>query len=281
MEGPDNSNTAPKEVISAEEKTRLNSEIVAQGATVTNVPVTDQRSFYDLRASIYDQQNAFAERRQRQETMDDFYHQELRKILAGKNLSYLDFGCGTGTHTARFLEGLKEYASVEKSYAVDISDEMVKLAKGRLAGFTVVQGSAEKLVEIKLDLATSFFHVLCHLTEAELELFFKNVSTALNPGGVLCFDVIKRFDVGERGFTEEHERKGEKYLLYHSIKPDGSKVVGIDGQPVIGTDRMFTKEEIVDFAQRNDLEVVEIKEFFVGKKENIRDYAVILRKPEV
>ena len=102
MEGPDNSNTAPKEVISAEEKTRLNSEIVAQGATVTNVPVTDQRSFYDLRASIYDQQNAFAERRQRQETMDDFYHQELRKILAGKNLSYLDFGCGTGTHTARF-----------------------------------------------------------------------------------------------------------------------------------------------------------------------------------
>src|SRR3989344_3590385 len=191
METPDNHNPRLKVALPPKERQRLNAEIVALGGTVASFPVTDQQSFYNLRASIYDEQNESPERRRRQETMDDYYHQALRNLLTGKDLYYLDFGCGTGAHTAVFLEGLSGYARLQKGYGIDVSEEMVKIAGAKLPELQILKGSAEKLsFKEELDLVTYFFHVLCHLTESELELFFRNVSSSLKPGGVLCFDVI-------------------------------------------------------------------------------------------
>ena len=89
METPDNHNPRLKVALPPKERQRLNAEIVALGGTVASFPVTDQQSFYNLRASIYDEQNESPERRRRQETMDDYYHQALRNLLTGKDLYYL------------------------------------------------------------------------------------------------------------------------------------------------------------------------------------------------
>lgn len=271
--------TIKKDGISAAEKLKLKSEIAQHGDALRDFSFTDP-SFYDARAEIYDAQNESPERKRRQEMMDAFYHEALRPVLSGKEISYLDFGCATGTHTASFLEGLSKYASVKEGYALDISREMIKRAKEKLPGLKVREGGIDTISSKgTLDLITSFFHVLCHLDDAELQSFFTNAAASLKEGGVLCFDVIRQFEVGEHGYTAENEAKGEKYLLYNSLKPDGSKVAGVDGEPVIGTTRMFTEKEIISFAQGSGLEVVEIREFLVGKRQNIKDYAVILIKP--
>ncbi len=284
MKTPDNSfKGTAKSALTSEEIEQINKEVSIRGGYVLDSMPTDQEAFYDVRADIYDQQNDIPSRIERRKIMNDFYHAELQRLIAGKDLSYLDFGCATGGATNEFLEGLKVYSSVAKGYAVDISEEMVKRASKALAEFKVVKGGADQIdFDGTLDLVTSFFHVLCHLKDAELELFFENVSRSLKPGGILCFDVIKRFDIGERGYSKEHMEGGKKYLVYHSTKKDGSKVTGADGQPIIGTDRMFSKEEIIDFAERANLEVVKIEEILIVNADtkfgSLKEYAVILKK---
>lgn len=284
MKTPDSFNNSNKQYeLSVEDKKRLNEEIAKRGGYITNSMVTDQEAFYDLRAGIYDAQNEMPDRTNRRGVMDNFYHAELFKILQGKNLDYLDFGCATGTSTKGFIEGLTQYASINRGWAIDISKKMVEIAKKTLPDFKVRKGGVGDInFNTELDLITSFFHVLCHLSDEELKLFFKNTFNALKPDGILCFDVIKRFNIGERGYSRENEQQGEKYIVYNSTKKDGTKITDANSQPIIGTVRMFTREELTTFAKDAGFEVVEIREVLIENPNSgvgdLKEYAVILRK---
>jgi SAM-dependent methyltransferase len=236
----------------------------------------DQASHYDTRAEIYNSQNEMAKRAERLKIMDAHYLAKLTNLLKPGGITYLDFGCATGAHTKQFTVGLQNN-TIQKGYAIDISSKMVELATKELPEFQVIQGGADRITfENQLDLITSFFHVLGHLTEAEIELFFQNASRALKPGGVLCFDVIK--DIGSlkkillnKSISERHN----KYLVYHSKSPSGSMVKDSENKPLVGSIRMFSREEIQKLAQKNNFAIVDIS---IPKLPTQDEFAVILRK---
>jgi SAM-dependent methyltransferase len=160
---------------------------------------------------------------------------------------------------------------------------MVKIAQKNLPQFKVSQGGVSDMnFDGKFDLITSFFHVLCHLDDNDLNLYFKNVARSLKTGGLACFDVIKLFDVGERGYTESDKKEGKKYLAYHSARKDGSKISDSSGNPIIGTDRLFTREEIADFAAANNFKIIDFAEFQIENPDpkiaSLKEYQVILQK---
>lgn len=270
-------------IANQQERSRLNKAVESGQPAFTTGMFIDQEAFYDQRADIYDEQNEIPERAERRKAINAIYHSKLKNLIAGKDLIYLDFGCGTGTDTNKFLGELGVYARIQNGYAMDISSGMVNIAKENLPNFTVSQGTAETMqLENALDLVTSFFHVLCHLNEDELNAFFKNVHKALKKGGLLTFDVVAQFNVGEHGYTKEDFDANRKYLTYLSTKKDGSKVLTKVGVPMMGTDRMFTKEDILHFAEKYSFEPVDISELDINRQGSdgaiIREYLVILKK---
>ena len=270
--------------LSPQETAILNTRISSAGMIYVNSMVTDQAVFYDARASLFDSQNEVPERIKRRQVIYGIYQSLLKKWISGKSLTYLDFGCGTGTSTNQFLDALKAHATIDRSVAIDISKEMVEIARINLPAFEVIQGGAAQIDhENTFDLIASLFHVLCHLSELDLELFFRNARRALKPNGLLCFDVIKQFEVGEHGYTEADQLSHKKYFVYHSLKPDGSKILNAQGQPLIGANRLFSNDELETFAQKAGLKVVDIQEVSVPdpnpKIGNRNDLVVVMGKP--
>jgi SAM-dependent methyltransferase len=224
----------------------------------------DQGQSYDLRAASYDEQNTRLDRTQRMEAVDKFFLERLDKALKPGAMVYLDFGCATGTHTKKFLDGLSGHP-VSEGFGIDISPKMVELAAQALPDFKIITGGAAQIdFENKFDLITSFYHVLGHLTQEEMKLFFENVERSLKPGGILCFDVLKNGLFDEKG----------KFFIYHSTLSDGSIITDTEGNPVLNSIRKFSKKELKDLAQKNNFEIVEL----TTPKGGSAEYAVILKK---
>ena len=97
-----------------------------------------------------------------------------------------DFGCGDAIHFEQFL---RKGARIS---GVDISGEMIAIAKQRLSQINadpslVSVGGTSELAHLKtnsLDAILSF-NVLAYLTDDEEDLFYKQASRLLKPGGYL------------------------------------------------------------------------------------------------
>ena len=229
-----------------------------------------QKEHYDARAGTYDFINEKESRAKKLEEADKFFIEKLENLLAPGEITYLDFGCGTGTHTKKFLSNLKNN-QVAEGYGIDISGEMVKQASEVLPNFQVIEGGVNKInFENKFDLMTSFFYVLGHLEKNEIELFFENVARSLKPGGILCFDVLKSSLSSK---IEKIIKKKDKYFTYDTKLPDNSLLKGGDGKPIKGSIREFSPKEIVNLAKKNNLEIVDLT-----SQKYYKEYTVILRK---
>ncbi|OGG30929.1 hypothetical protein A3I51_00990 [Candidatus Gottesmanbacteria bacterium RIFCSPLOWO2_02_FULL_38_8] len=263
------------------EISRINAQIEKYGTAFTTSMITDQESFYDSRAEIYDEQNEAPQRQKRRKTIFGLYNKILKKYFKKNRIVYLDFGCGTGTATAEFLAGLNQ--TLKEGYAIDISSEMIKIAKTALPKFNHIKGGVSKINwKNKFDLITAFFHVLCHLSGVELNKFFKSTYYGLKRDGFVCFDVIKQFDVGEHGYTKKDKQENRKYIAYHSLKRDGSTIVDSKGDPIIGTDRMYSKKDMLDFAEKHHFKIVAIKEVKIENPDPkigyLNEFVVVLQK---
>ena len=262
---------------------RINYQIDKFGTAFTTSMLTDQEAFYDFRAEIYDEQNEVPQRKKRRQIIFGIYHKILKKYLKYKKVIYLDFGCGTGSATLEFIKGLYNYSKISQGFTIDVSKEMVKIAKSYLPEFNIQQGSVNKILsQNAFDLITAFFHVLCHLNEVELNKFFKNTHRSLKKDGLVCFDVIKQFDVNEHGYTKKDQEENKKYIAYHSLKKDRSKIVDRKGNPIIGTDRMFSKKDILDITKKYHFKIVAIKEVKIENPDPkigyLKEFAVVLQK---
>jgi len=262
---------------------RINGEIARKGFAFASSMLTDQERFYDSRAGGYDRQMERCERVQRRKKIFALYHSILRKRMRGKEISYLDFGCGTGKATLEFIDGLEKYCKIKEGRAIDISSEMVKLAKRNLKNFKVKQGTVAGIgCKAKYDLITSFFHVLCHLDDKGVEEFFKNSGKSLKKGGFICFDVMKNFKVGEHGYSKTDWKERRNYAAYHSLDKNGNAITDKKGGPLIGTDRLFTRDEIVKNAKHAGLKVVKIAELRIKNPDpkigHINEFVAILSK---
>lgn len=236
-------------------RSKISPDTMKQVGTATNTMDVDQKHHYDTRAAIYDKQNELPRRAARLRRMDEYYWEKLGTLLRPGELTYLDFGCATATHTKQFLAGLTHNPVLE-GYGVDISPKCLALAAQVLPDFTFIAGGADKIdFENKFDLMTSLYHVLGHLPEEELELFFHNASRGLKPGGILCFDVQKM------SLTTRIFKGGKRYSTYitkHPDDPNRSVVKDEGNEPLVGSIGTFTKKHVVYLARKNNLEVVEL-----------------------
>lgn len=160
---------------------------------------------------------------------------------------------------------------------------MIKIAKKLLPNFTHIKGGVEKIsIKDRFDLITAFFHVLCHLNEKELNKFFKNTYSSLKKGGIVCFDVIAQFALNEHGYTKNDQEENKKYIAYHSLNKDGIKIVDREGNPIVGTDRMFSKIDILNFVKKYHFKIVALKEVKIENPDPkigyLKEFAVVLQK---
>ncbi|MGC8770564.1 MAG: class I SAM-dependent DNA methyltransferase [Brevinematia bacterium] len=125
---------------------------------------------------------------------DKDYKREVDYIetLIKENISFatniLDFGCGTGRHAELLCE--RGYMV----HGIDISEDMIKVAKGRIKGkegrlyFTC--GNVEEMkLDGSFDVVISLFHVLSYQnSNKQLENVFDFVRNVLKDNGIFIFD---------------------------------------------------------------------------------------------
>lgn len=63
------------------ENSRINAQIEKYGTAFSTSMITDQESFYDSRAEIYDEQNEAPQRRKRRKIMFEIYHEVLNRYF--------------------------------------------------------------------------------------------------------------------------------------------------------------------------------------------------------
>ena len=116
------------------------------------------------------------------------YINSLIQNHTNKVETILDLGCGTGKHDELLCD--KGY----KIHGVDISEEMLKLArlrrKGRENNLTFSRSDITKLdLGQKFDVIISLFHVISYQkTNSLLDKVFLNVFKHLNDDGLFIFD---------------------------------------------------------------------------------------------
>ena len=100
-----------------------------------------------------------------------------------KNKKIVDFGCGTGTLLSRF-------SKLNKTFGVDLSFEMIEIAKEKDSNSVYSVGN---IVDVNVgkdfDVALCTFDTVNHLLDAnDWVKFFENVSLHLKKGGIFLFD---------------------------------------------------------------------------------------------
>ena len=105
----------------------------------------------------------------------DYYNKVLQSEIVGK--SVLEFGCGVGANFPIVSEKAKEYCGV------DISDEAIKIAKGRYGEAFIVDDCEALKIDQKFDLifGSSILH---HLDN---EKACNSLTSKLNPSGKILF----------------------------------------------------------------------------------------------
>ena len=105
-------------------------------------------------------------------------------IKAVRELISLDVACGTGRH-AYFLKN--EF----KVLGVDLSEEMLKIAREKVPAADFIHGDMKKLaLERKFDVVICMFSAMSYNTILEeFEITLINFYNHLNEGGVLIFDL--------------------------------------------------------------------------------------------
>ncbi|TAL47349.1 class I SAM-dependent methyltransferase [archaeon] len=96
----------------------------------------------------------------------------------------LEVACGTGNHTV--LLDKRGYSVV----GIDISNDMLDIARGKVKGAKFIQGDMRKLdVRKKFDAVLCLFNSIAYNHDySELEQTLKNFHNHLKPNGILIFD---------------------------------------------------------------------------------------------
>lgn len=117
------------------------------------------------------------------------YSDFIKKIIEKKginNPSVFDIGCGTG----RIIRYFKNW----KCYGIDLSEEMVKIARRRNKKASISVGKFNSKIKGKFDVIISTFDTINYiLKEKEIENFFKYVKNHITDEGVFIFDFNTKY----------------------------------------------------------------------------------------
>ncbi len=276
------------------ERRRLHSEILKDLALkkdsgyawVDNI-VDSPDVAYDARAQIvegvpfYILEDRRLFKRQLKTDVDKAYHEILASLIADKDIAYLDVGCADGSRTKEFAEALNSYCNVKSVIALDLSPELVALARATLPYARVDVADISNLPEEfsgSSDLVSCLYGVVGHLPEDAIQTAFDHLFRAAKPGGYVVLDVLP------------NEGADKKYQAYYpkAIDRDGDFIVATDdnGIPLISTARHFAPNEMCQYALKSGFElirekmVVPAKEHLKTDKDYGEHYILVLRRLE-
>lgn len=210
--------------------------------------------------------------------------------------SILELGCGTGTHARLFAE--KGFSL----HGVDISDEMLEVARTRCASLGVEaqqslsfsQGNVcDYRINREFDAVVSLFHVVSYQsTNADLYAMFKTAALHLKKGGIFIFDFwygptvlterpvirVKRMESDEIRVT----RIAEPDISYDNNYVDVNYQVYIHDKKTLAVEelhechrmRYLFSTEIKMLAQTFGLEVLQSCEWLTGKQPSSNTWGV-------
>ena len=153
--------------------------------------------------------------------LTNFQLKMLRIIKPGKNSKILDIGCGTGNLLYLLEKQNREY----KLYGIDISEEMLKIARKKLKKAKLKLQSAESL-DFKDNYFDYIFSTEAFHHYADYGLIMKNFNKSLKENGkliVLDFDfgflLNKIFHLIEPGNNKMHSAlEFKKLFKQHGVK---------------------------------------------------------------
>ena len=136
--------------------------------------VPPQAQFHRF-APYYDALNDFKDYHQESDLLEALVKEHSR--ISSK--SWLDVACGTGKH----LEHLRRRYEVA---GVDLSPEMLRIARRRLPGVPLLRGDMRSFrTRRTYDVVSCLFSAIGHLrTQRDVRAAFANFYRHLNPGGV-------------------------------------------------------------------------------------------------
>jgi len=102
-----------------------------------------------------------------------------RRLVRSRGKTWLDVACGTGRH----LSFLRRHYQVT---GVDVSREMLRVARRRLPGVRLILGDMRDFrLSETFDVVSCLYSAIGHLeTERDLEATFANFARHLKPGGI-------------------------------------------------------------------------------------------------
>lgn len=136
----------------------------------------------------------------------------------------VDLGCGTAGASLPLAE------KVNQLFLVDLSEEMLKVAKNKFPAAHVVNASVTELPldNGSVDIAISRGVVISHLPNEEYMNFLKEIQRILNSGGIVIFDFLSNvtsadfpFSEPKATFTTEQMEKLLLNLQFENINFDG------------------------------------------------------------
>ncbi|MFA4891607.1 MAG: class I SAM-dependent methyltransferase [Candidatus Gracilibacteria bacterium] len=145
--------------------------------------ITNSTEGYNIYAPLYDSGLS---------RLDSFEKDELIKLVGNiSNKRVLDLGCGTG----RIAQTLKRRVGAAGAHftLVDISEEMLRIAKNRLPDVDIVHAdmTALPLKDDTFDIAIAAF-VIVHIPTKNLPKVFDEVARVLKPGGTFILTNINQ-----------------------------------------------------------------------------------------
>lgn len=128
----------------------------------------------------------------------EFIEWAIKNHKKSKGKWLLDVACGTGGHAIL----LKKKYTV---YGIDISSEMLKIARKKVKGVKFSKGDMKKLdLKEKFDVIICMFSSINYNTDyKELERTLRNFYSHLKKGGVVIFDL---------GFFKENWMEGKVWI---------------------------------------------------------------------
>ena len=270
------------DIIINKELNRLRTIIERNRVAFTDVANIQQLQVgYDVRADNYSKESQSRQDKVHQTTSTDrFFLEELRGLISGKRIAYLDVGCADGRRTKRFSNELEDFCQIDRLNAIDYSREMVAQAQGILGHSNVAWGNITDLsFQAEFNIVTCMYGVIGHLPEDLIQQAFNNLSQTLVEGGILCIDVLERDQkfLKQYGYNELNSNHG-KYVAYF-VKVGESPLTNVKNQSIVYTMRMFTPGEIKTYANNAGLRPVAEKEIYpVERGVDEMEYALVLKK---
>ena len=189
---------------------------------------------------------------------------EFIKKIIKKEDKIIDIGCGTGIH-ASLLE--EDGFNID---GLDISKEMLELAKTRIKGNLYNQDILDMNINNKYDVIISMFAVLNHLTDLEeLKRALINLKKILQADGKIIIDLHNPQSSGQKTDSYNNFTRTMRWKYDKNTKIEKSEIVfEINNNTFVDSHvfRIFTIDEVVKTCKEIGLTIVGIYENYDIKK---------------